>query len=166
MKKLVQCTAVAALVAGFGFSASSITQVSAQTSVSPLQQVSFVGSSEAKTPQAAEVRGALVSFIRGMSNQDAEAVWAFASEEDQDAFATQKAVLDAFDETFPELARAREVTVQSLRDEGDTPFVKLTMTDTNGKSFRGEIGLWQDDAGDWKVVSCEFEPLGDQVASL
>jgi hypothetical protein len=56
------------------------------------------------------------------------------------------------------------VTFQTAWQEGDTPFVELALTDQAGNEYAATIGLWLDDAGDWKVVSLEVNAVTDQVA--
>jgi hypothetical protein len=104
-------------------------------------------------------------FIGGMATGDEQAVWMFASEEDQAAFATEKAVFDAFAELYPALTSAEQVVVQDVRQEGDTPFVDALLRADDGSRHVAEIGLWLDDAGDWKVVSLDVEAARDLVAS-
>ncbi len=115
--------------------------------------------------QNTEAANAASKFIRGMSERDAQAVWMFASEEDQEAFGTEAEILAAFAETFPVLTEAKHVTLTQNWREGDTPFVAMQVEDSSGQLHRARIGLWLDDAGDWKVVSCDVEPATAQVAS-
>jgi hypothetical protein len=58
-----------------------------------------------------EPRMAAEAFVLAMANAEAQAVWAYASEEDQEAFGTEAAVYHAFAETFPVLVEVVEVTV-------------------------------------------------------
>ena len=69
----------------------------------------------------------------------------------------------AFADTFPVLTQVKDATVESIRDEGDTPFVELALTDTSGNAYRATIGFWLDDAGDWKVISCDIAPAADRL---
>ena len=165
-KKLGRHCAVAALIVGFGFSANSISQVSAQPDSSALEAVRFAPSAQPATAEAAEVQTALRTFIRGMAEGDAKTVWMYASEEDQAAFETEDAVLEAFADAFPALTKAEDVKFDSFRNEGDTPFAVVSFTDENGNKYQADVGLWLDDAGDWKVVSCEVNAITDRVASL
>lgn len=162
-KKVGQHCAVAALILGLGFSASSVSQVAAQPDTWALESVAAAAVVPAET---AELQTALTTFIRGMADGDAKTVWMYASEEDQAAFETEEAVLAAFVDAFPALTKAEEVTFDSFREEGDTPFAVLTFADESGNKYRAEVGLWLDDVGDWKVVSCEVNALSDRVASL
>jgi hypothetical protein len=165
-KKLGRHCAVAALILGVGFSANSISQVSAQPDVSALETVRFTPGAQPATAEAAEVQTALTTFIRGMAEGDAKTVWMYASEEDQAAFETEEAVLAAFADSFPALTEAEDVKFDSFRNEGDTPFAMVSFADEDGNKFQADVGLWLDDAGDWKVVSCEVNAVTDRVASL
>ena len=118
------------------------------------------------TDKAAEVRQAIKILLGGMAQGDAGTVSSYASEEDQAAFATEDAVLTAFVDAFPELAEAEDVKFDSFREEGDTPFWLLSFRDDAGVKYRAEVGLWRNDAGDWKVVSCEVYALSDRISSL
>jgi hypothetical protein len=106
------------------------------------------------------------TFIEGMANRDAPAVWMFASEEDQDAFGTEADVYAAYEETFPQFAKAREVTFTRFWQEGDTPFTQVLLADGQGGASIATMGFWRDDAGDWKLVSCEVNPVSDRLAGL
>ena len=157
--------AAAALVAGLAMTFSGSSLVSAQAEKPTIQSVRFADVAVVEDSDI-EVRMAVESFIRGMSTADAKSVWMFASEEDQEAFGTEEAVYQAFAETFPAFTQVAEVTVLSFRQEGDTPFVELSMIGEGGENYRASIGLWLDDAGDWKVVSCEVKPVSDRIAAL
>lgn len=166
MKKASQSVASAALLYALAFSAGSIPQVAAQTDTGASQLVSFSSSAVPATAEAGEVQAALENFIRGMATGDRNIVWAYASEEDQAAFETEAALYTAFAEDFPELTQAKDVRVQSFRNEGDTPFVKVTLRDADGNAYLADMGFWLDDAGDWKVVSLDIAPATDRVAAL
>src|SRR4051812_17769000 len=105
-------------------------------------------------------------FITGMADHDAATVWMFASEEDQDAFGTETEVYGAYEETFPEFARAKEVTFTRFWEEGDTPFTQVLLGDGRGSASVATMGFWLDDAGDWKLVSCDVKPVSDPLAGL
>ena len=164
-KRLGRRCAIVALVVGLGFSASSISQVAALPDPLALEHLSSTSSVQ-PADKAAEARQAIKIFLRGMAEGDAETVWMYASEEDQAAFETEDAVLTAFVGEFPVLAEAENVKFDSFREEGDTPFWVMAFKDDAGVSYRAEVGLWRDDAGDWKVVSCEVYALSDLIASL
>jgi hypothetical protein len=110
------------------------------------------------------VHDAVTTFITGMAEGDVETVWMFATEEDQDAFGTERAVYEAFAEVFPAFTTARKVAFERVWQEGETPFVTLTLTDGSGEKHRATMGLWLDDAGDWELISCSVEPADDRVA--
>ena len=113
-----------------------------------------------------EPRMAAEAFVLAMANAEAQAVWAYASEEDQEAFETETAVYHAFAETFPVLVEVVEVTFEASRQEGDTSFVEFSLTDKSGHQHRGSMGLWLDDAGSWKMVSCDVQPTSKHIAAL
>src|SRR5687768_3982097 len=100
VKKAGQRIALAALLCGIAVSANSISQVSAQPETAFVETVVFDKSLPASVGET-EVRSAVESFIRAMKNADAQTAWMFATEEDQEAFATEEAVYAAFAETFP-----------------------------------------------------------------
>ena len=101
-----------------------------------------------------------------MSAADAESVWMFASEEEHDAFGTEDAAYEAYADTFPALTQTHGVTFEKFWQEGDTPFVQVALTSGSTEAYRATMGLWLDDAGDWKIVSCDVKPVSDLVAGL
>ena len=115
--------------------------------------------------RSASAEAAAATFIRAMAAHDVGTVWMFASEEDQDAFATEEAVFAAFADVFPALTEVEEVTFERSWQEGDTPFVSATLSD-GSEEHRAMMGFWLDDAGDWKLVSCDVRPASDLVAGL
>ena len=153
------------LCGGAAISLQTASDVSAQTD-GAVQAASLDPAAAYPAGDETAARDAAAAFVRSLAAGDAQAIWMFASEEDQDAFATEDAVLAAFAETFPALTQARSVTVDSMTQEGDTPFVQLSVADANGAQYKANVGLWLDDAGDWKVISCDVTPLTDRVASL
>ncbi len=163
-KRLARHGAVAALLLGLGLSANPISHVAAQAETSTLQPVSFNMPAEAGSVEVQQVRAAAASFIRGMTEADAASVWMFASEEEHDAFGTETAAYDAYAADFPALTQAREVTFLSFREEGETPFVELIVTDASGNEYAASLGFWLDDAGDLKLISCDVKPAEDRVA--
>ena len=165
-KKTGQRLAAAALLCGLAFSGYSIPQVSAQPEPAAPETVRLVHSDDAATVEGAEVREAVSNFIRGMAENDAETVWMYASEEEQMAFETEAATLAAYAEEFPALTQAQDVSFQSYREEGETPFVELSLRDADGNAYQATVGLWLDDAGDWKVISLDVNPVTDRIASL
>ena len=116
-------------------------------------------------PQTQAVVQAAQRFIGGMATGDEQTVWMFASEEDQAAFATEQSVFDAFAELYPVLTTAEQVVIRDVRQEGETPFVDVALRADNGMRYSADIGLWLDDAGDWKVISLDVKPARDLVAS-
>ena len=124
---------------------------------------------EAATIQEDEIgpRRAVEGFIRAMASADAAAVWRFAYDEDRQAFGTEDALYRTFAETFPALAQASGVIVESIAREGDTSTVELSLADGQGRIHHASVGLWRDDAGHWRVVSCGVEESASgRIASL
>ncbi len=143
--------------------------VTTQTIARPSQEdtlgVAFENVPEGRSDRTA-VAKAVEGFVQGMVSHDDKKVWMFASEEDQDAFATERAVYAAYAETFPEFAKAREVTFTRFWQEGDTPFVQALVSDATGMAEMATMGFWLDDAGDWKLVSCDVKPVSNLMAGL
>ena len=113
-----------------------------------------------------EVRDAAEQFLLAMSAADAESVWMFASEEEHDAFGTEAAAYDAYADAFPALTQTHGVSFEKFWQEGDTPFVQVALTSGSKPAYSATIGLWLDDAGDWKIVSCDVKSVSDLVAGL
>jgi hypothetical protein len=107
---------------------------------------------------------ALERFLKGLATPDPAAVWMFASEEEQDAFGTEPDLYAAYAEAFPELVKAEHVTFTRFWEEGDTDFVQALLSDGSGGSNVATMGFWLDDAGDWKLVSCDVKSLSDLLA--
>ena len=118
----------------------------------------------ASTAEASVARVA-TEFVYALVRRDADTVWMFATEEEQDAFATEDAAYDAYAEAYPELTNAGALTLQREWIDGDTPFIEFLLA-SRGETYRVTIGLWRDDANDWKIVSCEVTALSDRVAGL
>jgi hypothetical protein len=138
--------------------------VSAET-LSPVEAVRVIDTAEWGDADI-EPRMAAEEFVLAMANAKSQAVWAYASEEDQEAFGTEAAVYHAFAETFPVLVEVVEVRFEASRQEGDTSFVDFYLTDKSGHQHRGSMGLWLDDAGGWKMVSCDVQPTSKHIAAL
>ncbi len=156
------CAAVALL--GVAAAAPALNIAMAAPKAHDARSVEFVNA-PADATHGRNVARAVEHFIEGMAKSDLDAVWMFASEEDQDAFGTERAVYEAYAETFPAFTKAATVTFSRFWQEGDTPFVEVAMTDSKGAIYRATMGLWLDDAGDWKLISCDVKPLSDRVAS-
>ena len=90
--------------------------------------VVFVNAPAQQSEQKATAM-AVERFVEGMASHDADVIWMFASEEEQDAFGTESATYDAYAETFPELTKAHEVTFTRFWQEGDTDFVQVLAED-------------------------------------
>jgi capsule polysaccharide modification protein KpsS len=145
---------IAALLGGAAYSFNGTSPSGAIQQVSSTQEV-----------QDSDAANAATKFIRSMSAGDEKTVWLYASEEEQEAFATEADTYAAFAEAFPALTNIEDIAVTETWQEGDTPFIAASLTDDSGQAYRAKIGLWLDDAGDWKVVSCDVEAATAQVAS-
>lgn len=141
------------------------TQTIARTGDDAPARVVFTNAPEGQSDRSA-VAGAVERFIGAMVSHDSGSLWMFASEEDQDAFATEPEVYAAFAETFPEIAKARQVTFTRFWQEGDTPFVQVLLSDASGNAEVANMGFWLDDAGDWKLVSCDVKPVSNLLAGF
>jgi hypothetical protein len=113
-----------------------------------------------------DLREAAKEFVVAMAQGNAEALWMFASEEEHAALQTKDAVLRAYREDFPALTRAKEAVLVDVWQEGDLPFVRMIVRDGAGQAYRAEIGLWLDDAGDWKIASLSIRAASDRTAGL
>ncbi len=133
--------------------------------LSPVEAVRVIDTAEWGDADI-EPRMAAEAFVLAMAKAEAQAVWAYASEEDQEAFETEAAVYHAFADTFPALVEVVEVIFEASRQEGDTFFVEFSLTDKSGYQHRGFVGLWLNDAGSWKVVSCDVQPTSKHIAAL
>lgn len=160
-QSLVAGSVMAVLLGGAAYSFSGTVRTSDDAEIGALISVS-AGAGLVQNTEAAD---AAESFVRSMTKADAETVWMFASEEDQEAFGTEAEIYSAFADTFPVLTDVKEVSLTKSWREGDTPFVALSLEDSRGQIHRANVGMWLDDAGDWKVVSCDIAPALDQVAS-
>lgn len=157
--------AIVLLLCGAGLISGAAISAEAGPGDSSLQMVRFDDSTAFERNGRPDVREAVTRFVSGMTAGNAQTVWMYASEEDQAAFGTEGAVYEAFAEVFPALTQAEEVTFRRGWQEGDTPFVDLALTDRRGDEYEAVLGLWLDDAGDWKIVSAEVAPAADFVAS-
>ena len=164
VRRFARNCAVAALLCGVAISSGGTADLAAQAQPITAEKVRFTSAPDLNSLQHRAVTGALATFVSAMADGDSQAVWMFASEEEQAAFGTEAAAYAAYAEDFPALAAASEVTIEKIWDEGDTPFVALSLTDENGRAYKASVGFWLDDAGDWKVVSCDVRPAAERSA--
>jgi ketosteroid isomerase-like protein len=164
VRPLARNCAVAALLCGVAISSGGTAQLTAQADPFIVEKVRFTTAPDLNSLNHGDVTAALATFISGMADGDAEAVWMFASEEEQAAFGTEEATYAAYAEDFPALTRASEVTVERVWDEGVTPFVALTVRDISGRAYKANVGFWLDDAGDWKVISLDVRAAAERAA--
>ncbi len=130
----------------------------------PTGGVEFVNAPEISA-RGRNITTAAERFVKGMATGDVDTVWMFATEEEQDAFGTEKEAYAAYADTFPQIVKAKRVSFDRYWQEGDTPFVAATLVDRDGKPYRATIGFWLNDAGDWIIVSLDVKSLSDRVAS-
>ena len=164
-QSLVAGSVMAIMLGGAAYSFNGTVLATSGSEPAPAQTALLGNPVRMDAVQNTEAADAAAKFIRGMTKGEAQTVWMFASEEDQEAFGTEAEVFSAFAETFPILTDAKNVTLTENWREGDTPFVAMQVEDSSGQLHLARIGLWLDDAGDWKIVSCEIEPASAQVAS-
>lgn len=163
---LAPYVAAGAILAAATFYSGPAPATGAQSALSSHSALAFADSEAGLGALDRDVRAASTSFIQGMAAHDPEAVWMFASEEDQAAFGTEQAVYDAFAEVFPALTSVKTVTFERSWQEGDTPFVQASLETEAGVTHRARMGFWLDDAGDWKLVSCDVTEATDRIAGL
>lgn len=112
------------------------------------------------------VERAAVRFVNAMASKDAETVWLYATEEEQDAFQTEDEMLRAYSEDFPVLTLARSAAAEREWQEGDATFVEVRLADSYRNEYTATMGFWLSDAGDWQLISCDVKPVSDRIAGL
>jgi hypothetical protein len=152
----------AALLIGAALSLAVTSQLQALPDTAPEQPVRFLDS----LPSTSGVEPAVEAFVRGMVTGNAAEVWRFATEEEQDAFQTERAALAAYSDAFPALTRAKEATLVRTWDEGDDTFVAVLLRDRAHHAYQADMGFWLDDAGDWRIVSLDVRDASDLTAGL
>jgi hypothetical protein len=110
-----------------------------------------------------EARTAATNLIQSLASGDAATVWMFATEEEQEAFATEDEAYRAFVDAYPPLAFATKLAIESVTTDGDARVVTAYVTDQHGLEWRAQLGLWKSDAGDWKLVTCDIAPAPESV---
>lgn len=111
-----------------------------------------------------EARLAAAQFVWGLSNGYAKVVWQFATEEEQDALATEDELYNVFAQAYPPIAYAKQMTFEAVSPDGELQMVSLYVKDRLNLQWRASFGLWKDDAGDWKVVTLSIEPAPGEFA--
>ena len=99
--------ATALLLGGAAIASVAISPLAAEPGQFSEQTLRFDDAASFEADGRDDVRAAVATFIDGMTAGDAQTVWMFASEEDQAAFGTERAVYDAFAEVLPALAAGR-----------------------------------------------------------
>ena len=115
---------------------------------------------------ASAVERAAVRFVTAMASKDAATVWLYATEEEQDAFQTEQAMLDAYREDFPVFTLAKSAAAEREWQEGDATFVLIRVTDSHRNEYNATMGFWLSDANDWQLISCDVKPVSDRIAGL
>ena len=123
-------------------------------------------SSIAAAQSASPVERAAVRFVNAMASKDAATVWLYATEEEQDAFQTEQAMLEAYGEDFPVFTMAKSTAAEREWQEGDATFVQIRVTDSHRNEYRATMGFWLSDANDWQLISCDVKPVSDRIAGL
>jgi hypothetical protein len=121
-----------------------------------------IAAGQSETP----VERAAVRFVSAMASKDAATVWLYATEEEQDAFQTEQAMLAAYSEDFPTLVIAKGAAAEREWREGNARFVLVRVTDSDHNEYRATMGFWLSDAGDWQLISCDVKPVSDRIAGL
>ena len=101
-----------------------------------------------------------------MASKDAATVWLYATEEEQDAFQTEQAMLEAYGEDFPVFTLATSAAAEREWQEGDATFVAVRVTDSHRNEYSATMGFWLSDANDWQLISCDVKPVSDRIAGL
>lgn len=114
---------------------------------------------------ASPVEAAAVTFVRAMGSGDAATVWLYATEEEQDAFGTTQAMYKAYREEFPVLTETRTAIAEREWQEGDASFVEVKLVDARRNQYSATMGFWLSDANDWQLISCDVQPLSENIAS-
>ena len=123
----------------------------------------LIASPQAPSSLESEARTAAATFVWGLSNGHAEVVWQFATEEEQEAFATEAETYNVFVSAYPPLAYAKEMTFEGVTPDGGLQIVSIYVKDRLDLQWRASFGLWKDDAGDWKVMTLDIEPAPGEL---
>ncbi|WP_034491434.1 hypothetical protein [Afifella pfennigii] len=108
--------------------------------------------------QRGAVETAVETFVWGLSNKEPKAVWVFATEFEQSRLGTEEAAYQFFSKIHPPLVHAKRIQIDSVALEGELTRVTTYVRDRIGIQWSAEFSLFQDDAGDWKIVDCELSP--------
>ena len=74
-------------------------------------------------------------------SKDAATVWLFATEEEQDAFQTERRCFRPTAEDFPVLTLAESAEAEREWQEGDTTFVEVRLTDSHRNEYPRDDGF-------------------------
>jgi len=106
--------------------------------------------------QRSAVKDAVETFVWGLSNKEPKVVWAFATEFEQSRFGTEDAAYTFFSKIHPPLVHAKRIQIDSVSADGELTRVKTYVRDRIGIQWSADFALYQDDAGDWKIVDCKL----------
>jgi Domain of unknown function (DUF4864) len=113
----------------------------------------------AKTsPVAARERDAMKvavsTFVWGLSNGEAAAVWHFAPEEEKAEFGSKEAAYAFFVRAHAPLAYARQMTFDGIRFENGSPVARVYIKDERGEQWQASFLLARAGVGEWTIVDC------------
>jgi len=115
-------------------------------------------------PSAREqIRAAVSMFVWGLSNGEAEVVWNFALEEEQDWLGTEAAALDFFSRIHPALAGAKSLTFETVQVAGDLPVASVFVKDADGEQWRATFEMVKDEAGSWRIMNVQTDPAPGEL---
>jgi len=109
-------------------------------------------------PDRADIKAAVSTFVWALSNGQKEAVWSFASDEDQAGFKTVDDTFRAMAGAFPPLAYASDIAFERVDVNEEVSTAVFYVKDKLGMQWRAAIDLVQDMEGQWKVIACDVQP--------
>ncbi|MGQ7791775.1 DUF4864 domain-containing protein [Faunimonas sp. B44] len=105
-----------------------------------------------------QIRDAVSTFVWALSNGQKEAVWSFASEEEQASFKTVDEAFQAVSGAFPPLAYATRINFERIDVSEEVSTATFYVQDKLGLQWRAAIDLVQDIDGEWKIIACDLQP--------
>jgi hypothetical protein len=72
---------------------------------------------------------------------------------------------EAYREEFPVLTETRTAIAEREWQEGDASFVEVKLVDARRNQYSATMGFWLSDANDWQLISCDVQPLSENIAS-
>lgn len=104
-----------------------------------------------------EIEASVSTFVWGMSNGVADAVWNFALEEEQDWLGTSAAALDFFSRLHPALAKAKSLSLDGVASSGEITTAGAYIRDADGTQWHATFELVRDDAGSWRIMNIQTD---------